>query len=355
MPAPAPHQVLFPLAVLHGAIAVPLWLLAAAHLPPAWHAHEMLFGYAPAVLAGFLVTRRGPYTWMLAAAWLVARAAPFLPNPAIQALAGLAFPALLFALATPPLWRGAKRPQNYLLPAIVLVLLLLNAAWWWAGLNDAPLWQRRVTLATIDLYALLLALVGGRALPAAIGGFLERQGLRRRDHRRREWELPLAAVLGAALMLDLLGLYPGAGAMALIGAAALSARVLPWQLGRIAGAPALWAPTLGYLWLIPGLALKGAGQLQWLALGSAAVHGVTIGALGILTVAMMARTTAARANRPLAPFARVGAAAALMSTAVVLRLLAAGREPWLLAAATAWSLALVTVLPMLVARGGRGS
>jgi uncharacterized protein involved in response to NO len=113
----------------------------------------------------------------------------------------------------------------------------------------------------------------------------------------------------------------------------------------------LWSLALGYAWLVAGLALKGAAQL-WAApqLGGV-LHAITIGALGSLTVAMMARTASLRAHRDLGDFRFAATAVALISIAALLRIAAEAasipRPIALWTAAGAWSSAFVLLLVYL--------
>jgi uncharacterized protein involved in response to NO len=206
-------------------------------------------------------------------------------------------------------------------------------------------------LSAIDLIALLLLLIGGRALRAAAGGHLERQGIARRDHMQRRYELPLAVLVGSAAIVDAFALETVSGILC-IGAAMLSlARVMPWQLHRSLSLPHLWTLALGYLWLVPGLALKGIAQLAGNIPVTGMLHGIGIGALGTLTLVMMARTATLRARQPIADFGDIGVATLLVSAAALSRLLAsfvpAAQHGFLWLAATAWSSAFLILLVRL--------
>lgn len=351
----SPDRWLFPLAALFAAVAVPLWLVlrgnGLAHA--AWHGHELLFGYALAVAAGFLVTRAGPLaTGLLLASWLAARLAAAIPDGVLGLVAGLSFPATVLALAAPPLWRGAKRWENRIVPLLLTALLAMDALWWLGALRFGPALQERALLATLDLFALLMLVVGGRVLPAAVGGYLERRGIARRDHVRRGYELPLAGLMLAAVLLDLAGLGAAAGAFCLAAALTTLVRVSAWQLLHTRARAELWTLALGYLWLIPALALKGLAQFGVLSSLAHALHGLTVGALGTLTVVMMGRTAALRVRQPFGAFRDVVAAALLATTTAVLRLIAspatAGRDTLLWLAALAWSAAFLILLLRLV-------
>jgi len=176
----SPDRLLFLLAAAFAALAVPAWLALRASSPaaalPGWHAHEMLFGFALAVLAGFLVTRRGILPWLLLPAWLIARAAPLADGlPAL--LAGIAFPAVLLATAAPMLVRAAKHRENLVIPIVLGALFTADLAWWLGALWLGPQVQQRALLTAADLFTLLVLFVAGRALPAAVGGYLERRGI----------------------------------------------------------------------------------------------------------------------------------------------------------------------------------
>jgi len=129
-------------------------------------------------------------------------------------------------------------------------------------------------------------------------------------------------------------------------------RLASWQLHRSLASPELWTLALGYLWLIPGLLLKALAQTTGILPVTDALHALTIGAVGTITLVMAARIATLRAQRPLRPFADIGAAALLISVATLLRLLAttetAAHEVLLWLAGASWSLAFVLLLVRLV-------
>ncbi len=353
----APHRLFFPVAAVFAAAVVPLWLaLRAAGLAAVsgtWHGHEMLFGYALAVVAGFLVTRTSVRArWLLLLTWIAARAGAAVEPGPIALAAGLAFPLALAAAATPPLWRGAKRRENLIVPGVAVLLVAADAGWWAGAVWLGPWVQQRALLSAVDLFTLLVLIVGGRALPAAVGGHMERRGISRRDRIRRGYELPLAGLVGTACLLDALGLAAPAGWLSITAALVTLARVRTWQLGHSLRRPELWSLALGYLWLIPGLLLKGLAQATGVLPPTDGLHGITVGAIGTLTLVMMARTYLAREHRPLDGLTGIGAGAVLVAAAALLRLLASPLAParptllWL--AVACWSLAFILLLLRLL-------
>jgi uncharacterized protein involved in response to NO len=350
------YRLLFPLATLFALAAVPFWLVLQANpvalIGATWHGHEMLFGFALAVIAGFLSTRTTrAVAGALAVTWLAARIAALTGSGPPAVIAGLAFPVALFVVASPPLFAGARRRENRILPVLLAALVATDAAWWSAAVWFGPRVQTGALLVALDLIALLLLQIGGRALRAAVGGHLERQGIARHDDRQRRYELPLAVLAGGAAVGDAFSLDTAAG-LACTGAALLTAvRVIPWQLHRTLAHPHLWSLALGYLWLVPGLALKGVAQLAGGIPVTGMLHGIGIGALGTLTLVMMARTAMLRVHKPVTDFGDIGIAALLVSAAALSRLLAPflpGAQPALLwLAAGAWSGAFLLLLARL--------
>lgn len=345
------HHVVFPLALAHGCAVLPLWLYARQQGvgTAAWHGHEMLFGYTLLVVAGFLATRlTAAQLGGLVLSWSVARLAVFLPASPLTAMMGLGFPIYTVWLAARPLWRGAKRHENRIVPMVLLLLLMLDGLWWLGAVWGWPRLQYQGLIGAVDLYSLLMLIVGGRVLPASVGGFLERQGIARRDRIRRGYELPLAGLMAAMLLADMTAHAHLAGLLAGMVAAVTLVRVAGWQLHRVFGQTGLVTLAVAYLWLIPGLLLKSAAQLLDSLPPLHGIHGLTVGALGSLTLVMMTRTSLLQRHLPLQPFTDIAFAVAALSLAAVARLLAMPGMPWqttaLWVAAMCWSLALAVGL-----------
>lgn len=356
-PALMPHRLLFPMAAVFAIVAIPAWIVLqgnpAAPVKPAWHGHEMLFGFTLAVIAGFLCTRPAhALLWVLVGTWLGARIAAAIGSGPLALIAGLAFPITVFCMTVPPLLAGAKRWENRILPAILAGLVTADAVWWAGMTGLGSHLQIHALLSAVDLIALLLLIIGGRALRAAVGGHLERQGIARRDHTRHRYELALALVVGGAALFDAFAVNLAAGILLITAALLTLLRVVPWQLYRTTGYPHLWSLVLGYLWLVPGLATKGFAQLSGYVPVAGMLHGICIGAAGTLTLVMMARTATLRAHKPIEHFADIGVAAILISTAALSRLSApftpaAAQHGLLWLAALAWVGAFLILLARL--------
>lgn len=303
-------------AVLH----VPLWLAQlAGGLAPAtpvdallWHGHEMLFGFGGAVVAGFLLTAVPNWTAsrplsgrplaLLAGLWLAARLAflcgRWLPGWLAPAL-DLAFPPLLAALLAGPLIRAGKA-RNMIFLGLLAVLTLADALTLAevAGLADSG--RNGLSLAVFTL-VLMIGIVGGRIIPAFTQSGLQAAGIAWQSRR-----IPLLEPLALGLLAMVAAAQawaPGSPAAALLclAAAPLHAlRLVAWQGWKTRRLPLLWVLHLGYLWLPLGLGAVGLAGLGLIPLTyETALHGLTVGAIGTMTLGVMSRAALGHGGRPL--------------------------------------------------------
>ena len=359
------HTLLFPAAALWAIAMVTAkagaaagWWQPPGHWPATWHGHELIFGFALAVVGGYLVTRPGlPGVLAVLAAWAAGRATLLAPglSPALAAAGALAYPLALFIAAGLPLARAAKKPRNRvfapLLGALVAAegLYQLGAAGLVAGATGAGL------LLAADLLLLLLFVMGGRFLASVTSGLHQARGrwlVRLSQPRLERAGVLLLAAMAVLDPLAALAPLPAAlpGGAGLAAAVVLALRLAGWQGWRLlddTGAAALQA---GYLWLGLGLGLKGVLQLAGGGDLVAGLHLALIGGLGTLTLTVMTRVV--RSRRRLAPpLPAIGAVAAgLVGVAAAARL-AAWADPqrvaWLVLAAAAWGLGWLLVLGLL--------
>jgi uncharacterized protein involved in response to NO len=306
---------------------------------PRWHAHEMIFGFALAGVAGFMLTaipgwtgtsaRRGVPLAMLVLLWLAGRAAMWasaaVPAPLVAALDLAFLPGLALAVAGPLIGkaRAARSPRN-------LVFLVFIAVLWTADLfmqldplgvtaNAGAIGERLGR----DCLLLMIGLVGGRIIPAFTRNTLKAEG--QEAAPRSFLALDAVALGGLALML-LADVAFGEGAisgvLAAIAALANGCRLAFWQPLRTRAQPMLWVLHLGYAWLVAGLALKAASDLGGWVPDMAAMHALAVGAIGTMLVAVMSRAGLGHTGRRIVASPATVAAYVLISVAAVLRVLA---------------------------------
>ncbi len=367
----AGNAIFFPAATAYAIVVLPLSVLSMLGgfhafdglATPAGHAHEMLFGFALAVVAGNQLGPRTPRMLaLLLGAWLVARLTFLvLPHTPLATVANVAFPALLAWHLAPRLFTSAKKWRNQALPAVVTGICASAIVFpLMPGDPFTPAAMRRLLLVAIALFSLLLLFMGGRLIAPAVAGAFYHQGenLAARVQPRIEGALIVLMALAALSLAleDAMRLPPGIAAFALAAAGLLAGlRVARWQLWRLRGRPELFSLAAGYAWLALGLVLLGVAHARnaFGAAGqTAALHVITVGSLGTLTVNVMAMTRLLKARQSPARTRLPVVATLLLAAATVLRVLAAyaigDARALLIAASFAWSAAFVLLLIVLL-------
>ena len=338
----AAHRWFFPAALILALVEIPLWTAAYAgwiawpSLASGWHGHEMLFGYALAVVAGFLLARIGRTELViLLGAWILARVVAVAPDPAPWlAVAGSLFALLLAVRAGALFLPAAKKGSNRLFAPIFVGFLLAELLYRAGQIGLLPGGGRPGLTLAVDLVTLLLVLMGGRVIPAATAGALHRRGQQLRTRVQANFERVTLAALIVMILADLLSLWGIAGAAALVAGVMTAIRLARWRTAAIRDQPELWSLHLGYAWLALGLLGKGGAMLIDRAMLIDLQHALTLGGLGTLTMVMILRTSAARA----VPSAAVPRAVGIIAIAIALATLARLAAPFLEWPAGAWAL-----------------
>lgn len=348
---------------LLAALIVPLWvamflgwvqLAPPKAAPMLWHAHEMLFGFAVAIIVGFLMTAgkawtglatpRGPALGALALLWLAARVTSVVGPYAVYAVLDMALLPLVAGVLVNILLRS-RNHRNLPLALILALLAAANLGFHLAvmGVLDVP--AMTALYAGLALIVMIECVMAGRVIPAFT--MSATPGLK----------LPaIAWVERASLGLTGLGLalwvFAPAGVwglMVLALAAGLQVkRLLGWRPLITRDRPILWVLHASYAWLPVGLALLALAQTGLVPV-SAGVHALAVGATGGLIIGMLTRTARGHTGRPLEVSRAEVAAYGLVMLAAALRVLLPLVSPGLLVvsllgAALAWSAAFLIYL-----------
>jgi uncharacterized protein involved in response to NO len=339
------------------ALALTVWLLVLAGVPVmghyllkldpiGWHAHEMVFGFAAAIVAGFLLTAVRAWTGMqttrartlaaLALLWLCARVLVW-SGPAVPAaLIDSAFlPAVAFVLLRVLMKAGNRR--NYFLVPVLLTSGALNGAFHvltQMGHADLAL---RCLYAAAGIVVLLVSVIGARVIPMftsnAIPGFVTRRW------KPVEWmaaPLTLCALFADAAALPSAIVAP----LAFAACATCCARLIGWRSYKVRGPAILLILHTAYAWMPVGFALLGLSALGLVA-HSVAMHAFTTGVIGGAIVAMITRTARGHTGRPLVADRRDIASYALVSLGSALRIVGPLAAPghyqlWIWGAGLCW-------------------
>ncbi|MGC1816536.1 MAG: NnrS family protein, partial [Casimicrobiaceae bacterium] len=180
------HEVFFPAAALYGAIVLPWSVLAitgVVHGPaslstPSGHAHEMLVGYALAVVAGYQLPRMSARRLaLLFVLWVIARVAYVAsPDRVVAGMPDAAFAAALAWHVVPRLLVAAKKLRNLALPGILAGLCVAAVAFDIAGSRARSPGDGTIALTVVLLLAALMLFMGGRIIAPAAAGQHYRQG-----------------------------------------------------------------------------------------------------------------------------------------------------------------------------------
>ena len=304
---------------LWSTLALTLWIamlmtgvgLPSRFDPLTWHIHEMLFGFVPAAIAGFLLTaipnwtgrtpiQGTPLAWLLVL-WLLGRIAclisallPFW----LAALTDLAFPFVLCLLAVREII-AARNWRNLAMPVPIAVLGIADFVMYLENADfpvPAGLGWRLGLVATI----VLISVIGGRIIPSFTRNWLIQRGKtpRAANHNRID-----RAALGV-LHSGLVGwaFFPALrplGALLILAAALNLWRLMRWRGFATLQEPLLAILHVGYLWAILGAALLGAAILTHAMPEAAAIHAFTAGAIGTMVLAVMTRVSRGHTGRAL--------------------------------------------------------
>jgi len=355
------------LAALFAAIAVPAWVAnLAGHGWPAgyldglaWHQHEMVFGFALAVIAGFLLTAARVWTGrptpsglplaLLAGHWLAARVLMLAGPGWLAALVDGAFPFVVAAVLARVIV-GARNTRNYFVPALLAALGLANACFHLSTLGLIEVPASLAVQASLYLIVILLIVMAGRVVPAFTASALPQAKIRRSAALDRA-ALALSVLAFACVLAGLDGWLAAAPAFA---AAALhAARQAGWAPLATRGRPILWILHLSQAWIPLGFVLLGLAAFG-IVIGAAALHAFAVGAVSGTIVGMITRTALGHTARPLVAGRAETAAYVLVLAAAVLRVAAAlmltAYLPLVVASAALWSAAFVVYFAVYAPR-----
>lgn len=374
-PAPHPSPVLFALgfrpmfllAGLYALVGMGVWVAAIDGLRLrdyyggiGMHSHEMIFGYAAAVITGFLLTAARNWTGIqtlsgyrlagLCGLWLLGRILPWLPGlPGwLIAMVDLAFlPCVMVTLGV-TLYRGDKR-QQLMFVVLLGVLSIANLMIHLERLGYTVDSASTGIYLAVYTFILLITLLGGRVIPMFTEGGLLGLGIRHRA-TVRPWVDRMAIYTLILWIISRLFLADGAllAGIAILAALAQGLRLAGWFHSGVLRVPLLWILYSGYAWIVAGFVLSASAALGYCPM-PLALHGFTAGTIGLMTLGMMARVSLGHTGRAMVTPWPVNLAFGLLNLAALMRVLPALWLPqdyrlWLDLAGGLWLLAFALFL-----------
>lgn len=302
----------FLLAAFFSPLLISLWLfqfsgkvtLSNYYTSVAWHAHEMLFGYTVAVIAGFLLTAVGNWTgfkmingWrlvLLSFVFILGRLSPLiagLPHWFI-ALADLAFIPLVALIIAIPVIR-AKQWANIVFVPLLLLMAMANLLVHLSALELISVSIVTGSRMMMYLVILLIVIMGGRVIP-----FFTERGVTNVTTKKWTWVeylSPVSIVLLATSDI-IYGDMALTGYLAVLAALVHAVRLVGWYSNKIWQVPLVWILQVAYSWFIIGFIIKSLAIIN-LNESLFSYHAFTVGGIGIMTLGMMARVSLGHTGR----------------------------------------------------------
>lgn len=354
-------------------LAIPLWMMALsgwfADWQPtggwlAWHRHELIFGFASAIIAGFLLT--AVQTWsgvpglsgkplmLLTALWLLARVAWLLNLPiGIVALLDSLFLPLVALQMARSLW-PVRQVRNYPLVLVLLLLAVANLVTLYGVATANDNLQRQATVGGLWFVAAMMSMIGGRVIP-----FFTQRGLLRKEGVTAwpvlDWALLVGTIVVSLTLMQGWAMLPRPLIGLLFAALAVGhlIRSLRWYDAGIWQVPLLWSLHLAYAWIGIACVAMALWHFSVFTQMSIALHALTVGAMGALILSMIARVTLGHTGRTLTPPKVMPFAFVLINLAVLARVVLVdwGYMSGLWLAAICWALSftlyVICYAPML--------
>ncbi|MFT5235432.1 MAG: hypothetical protein ACI90A_000795 [Shewanella sp.] len=313
---------------LHGHLPV---LATAGLTPVAWHIHEMLFGFGATIAVAFLLTAAQTWTnkrsmnsgalLTLTVIWLMVRILLWSDDPRIQILAivlqGVWWLTCIGFLASMVI--RAKSQRNYPFIPLLSVMMLLNMSFLiadYTGHTELALHLARTAILT---FGLLVGVVGGRVIPFFTGRGASNAKVIATPVLDKA--LPVVTIIGACIFFS--GYFvelPFTPAVALISAGTLHLlRLWYWDPISTRKVPLLWSLHSAYLALGVGLIALGLSYFTNLVRFADALHLITIGTIGGMILAMIARVSLGHTGRPLKPHPSINIAFVLIFIGTLVR------------------------------------
>jgi uncharacterized protein involved in response to NO len=270
---------------------------------PLWHAHEMIFGFAQAVIVGFLFTAVGNWTnqptpigrhlAIIATVWIVARVLVALSWPIAAALADTLFTILAAAGIYKPIHAANNRRNMFFVVLLGLVgLANIGFNLIMAGVLEIP---ARVMLQTaMNVVLLIMVIMGGRVIPMFTANAVQAKPVRKLWLERVSVGSVIVLIVVDALNMP----SPIVATVAIVAGLAHAMRLWLWQPWRTLHKPILWILHAAYAWIALHLLLRAAAAFG-LVSTSVSTHALTVGAIGGLTLGMMTRTARGHTGRML--------------------------------------------------------
>lgn len=305
-----------------------------------WHAHEMLFGFAAAIVAGFLLTAvqnwsgqraiNGKALLILTLFWLAGRVLMLLGTMVpwwLTAVVDMTFLPMVAWYFFKPL-HAVKQTRNYFFSVAMLVMTAMNGLMHWGNhLNDLSVVYLGGHAMSL-MIVFFVTVIGGRVMPmfTANGSGTPRVA-------NIEWldtAVAASTLLFVVLFVTTLDtLLPNwlVAALCLVAAALQATRIFRLRISVTWKFPLLWSLHLAYWFIAIGFLLLAVHYFNGRVSFSTALHALTVGAIGGMILSMISRVSLGHSGRPLQPNKLVSVGFILVLVAALMRSVATAVFP----------------------------
>ncbi len=348
MKSPAPQFLTYafrPFFLLNAIFAmaiVILWVMVLQGHGPAtlpantmlWHGHEMLVGFAMAIIAGFILTAVATWTGrppvngltlaLLVLAWVAGRIVMILSGllPAwLVAALDMVFPLLLCFLSAREIF-SAKNRRNYPIVGITALLAILNLFYHLGSMQVLPGADRLAVYFSIHTILLLITIIAGRIIPNFTANWLRARGATRLPASNAQVDrLTIAVTLAVGISASVAPTSSVTGILSFAAAILHAIRLSRWCGLATSDEPLLFVLHISYLWLPIGYGLMGCVVFDWIFAPTSALHALTMGAIGSMILAMTTRVPLGHTGRPLTASRLTVVAYMMLTLAVLVRII----------------------------------
>lgn len=315
-----------------------------------WHAHELLFGYATAVIAGFLLTASKNWTGRqtlhrtplacLFVLWLAARIMLITPGvpPWIPALLDISFNAwLLIAVSVPII--ATRQSRQYAILGKLIFVLACNTLFYADLLGLTEGFARPAMFTMLYVVVGLILMMCRRLIP-----FFVERGVGYPVTLKNSRVADLASLFLFLGFFVAEVFFTGSSWVAIFAGLlvpVLAIRAWWWYTPGVFSKPLLWSLFIAYLAIVLGFLLY--ALVPFGVMPSLAMHALTVGGIGLITVAMMARVSWGHSGRNIQSPPKVlgwifaGLAVSLLARVLGPMFLPQAYLVWILLAGALWS------------------
>jgi uncharacterized protein involved in response to NO len=319
-------------------ILIPAWLFlfltgnaSGLYLPGSvWHGHEMIYGFATAIVLGFILTAsqnwtgkpgiNGPRLMALVSFWLLGRLLNAIPNvyPPLVAICDLALLPLATYFLVGYLGRSDQR-HNIIFLVLLSTMAIGNLLVHLGSLGLFSGYEQTGLYLGLNVVVLMMAVIGGRVIPFFSSRVVPDYAKKTKNF---EHHLTLASVGGYVLCSIFVPFSQLAAIFAAFAAIITFGRWWTWLHKGVWQRPILWVLYVGYLWLVVGFVLAALAGFGLVPI-TAAIHGFTAGAMATMIIGMVSRVSLGHTGRPIQASARTRAAYILIILSGIVRVVGA--------------------------------